>query len=134
MPCQCQGEVLLDDQRLGYRLDRYTADGLVDHKDYRFAVAGKLKVEHCHRGHVHVLVHFPTNRDIHVTFIICFRTLFNHFTPRPAKTVHFVSLLRLTLYNFTHQGRASGWERVTSNCTYLPISLPLTLSLWVGKG
>ena len=36
----------------------------------------------------------------------------NPFSPRPAKTVHFVSLLCLTLYDFTRQGRASGWERV----------------------
>ena len=37
---------------------------------------------------------------------------FNPFSPRPAKTVHFVILLCLTLYDFTRQGRASGWERV----------------------
>ena len=36
----------------------------------------------------------------------------NPFSPRPAKTVHFVILLCLTLYDFTRQGRASGWERV----------------------
>ena len=38
--------------------------------------------------------------------------IFNPFSPRPAKTVPFVSLLCLTLYNFTRQGRATGWERV----------------------
>ena len=46
----------------------------------------------------------------------------NPFSPRPAKTVHFVILLCLTPDNITHWGRASGWERV--NLTYLPISLP----------
>ena len=38
--------------------------------------------------------------------------VFNPFSPRPAKTVPFVSLLCLTLYDITRQGRASGWERV----------------------
>ena len=36
----------------------------------------------------------------------------NPFSPRPAQTVPFVSLLCLMLYDFTRQGRASGWERV----------------------
>ena len=41
---------------------------------------------------------------------------FYPFSPRPAKTVHFVILLCLTPDNITRQGRASGWERV--NWTY----------------
>ena len=42
-------------------------------------------------------------------------TLFlNPFSPRPVKTVPFVSLLCLTLYDFMHQGRSSGWERVNA--------------------
>ena len=44
--------------------------------------------------------------------------LINPFSPRPAKTGHFVILLCRTPYNFTRQGRASRWERV--NWTYLP--------------
>ena len=32
----------------------------------------------------------------------------------PVKTVPFVSLLCLTLYDFMHQGRSSGWERVNA--------------------
>ena len=36
----------------------------------------------------------------------------NSFSPRLAKTVPFVILLCLTPYDFTCQGRASGWERV----------------------
>ena len=48
-------------------------------------------------------------------YFICHCTFpFNPFSPRPAKTVPFVSLLCLTLHNFTRQGRASGWERVNS--------------------
>ena len=46
---------------------------------------------------------------------ICPSLFLNPFPPRPAKTVPFVSLLCLTLYNFTRQGRASGWERVKRN-------------------
>ena len=42
----------------------------------------------------------------------CPSLFLNPFSPRLAKTIHFVSLLCLTLYNFTRQGRASGWERV----------------------
>ena len=38
----------------------------------------------------------------------------NPFSARPAKTVHFVILLCLTLYDFTCRGRASGWERVNT--------------------
>ena len=34
------------------------------------------------------------------------------FPPKPAKTNSFVILLCLTPDDFTHQGRASGWERV----------------------
>ena len=34
------------------------------------------------------------------------------FPPRPAETAPFVILLCLTPNDFTHQGRASGWERV----------------------
>ena len=44
---------------------------------------------------------------------------FNLSFCRPAKTVPFVILLCLTPDNFTHQWRASGWERV--NWAYLPI-------------
>ena len=47
---------------------------------------------------------------------------FNPFPPRAAKSGHFVILLCLTPDDFTHQRRASGWERV--NWAYLPISLP----------
>ena len=36
----------------------------------------------------------------------------NLSSPRPAKTVPFVTLLCLTPDDFTHQWRASGWERV----------------------
>ena len=36
----------------------------------------------------------------------------NPFSPRPAKTGHFIILLCLLLDNFTCLGRASGWERV----------------------
>ena len=43
---------------------------------------------------------------------ICPSLFLNPFSPRPAQTVPFVSLLCLTLYDFTRQGRASGWERV----------------------
>ena len=43
---------------------------------------------------------------------ICPSLFLNPFSPRPAKTVTFVSLLCLTLYDFTRQVRASGWERV----------------------
>ena len=40
-------------------------------------------------------------------------TLFlKHSSPRLAKTVPFVILLCLTPDDFTHQWRASGWERV----------------------
>ena len=40
---------------------------------------------------------------------------FNPFSPpRPAKTIHFVILLCLTPYDFTRQGRASGWERINT--------------------
>ena len=42
----------------------------------------------------------------------CPSLFLNPFSPRPAKTVPFVSLLHLTLYDFTRQGRASGRERV----------------------
>ena len=42
----------------------------------------------------------------------CPSLFLNPFSPKPAKTVPFVSLLCLTLYDFTRQGRASGWERV----------------------
>ena len=38
--------------------------------------------------------------------------LLNSFPPRLAKTVLIVFLLCVTPDNFTHQGRASGWERV----------------------
>ena len=44
-----------------------------------------------------------------------------HFPPKQAKTVPFTILICLTPDNFTHQWRASGWERV--NWAYLPISL-----------
>ena len=37
---------------------------------------------------------------------------FKTFSPRPAKTGHFVILLCLMPGNITCQGRASGWERV----------------------
>ena len=76
----------------------------------------------------------------------------NLFSPSLAKTVPFVSLLCLTLYDFTHQGReplggkgltlsntpdnsprqgrASGWERVASvlqmKVNILNISLQVT--------
>ena len=33
---------------------------------------------------------------------------------RPTKTGPFVTLLSLPPYNFTHQARASGWERVNT--------------------
>ena len=42
----------------------------------------------------------------------CPSLFLNPFSPRPAQTVPFVSLLCLMLYDFTRQGRASGWERV----------------------
>ena len=42
-------------------------------------------------------------------------TTVNLFSPRPTKTVPFVSLLCLMLYDFTRQGRASEWERVKPN-------------------
>ena len=54
----------------------------------------------------------PLAENINIQIVIYFACLFNPFSPRLAKTVHFVSLLCLTLYNFTRQGRASGWERV----------------------
>ena len=40
---------------------------------------------------------------------------FNPFSSRPAKTFPFVILLCLTPDDFTHQGIASGWERVNRN-------------------
>ena len=43
---------------------------------------------------------------------ICPSLFLNPFSPRLANTGHFVILLFLTPYNFTHQRRASGWERV----------------------
>ena len=45
---------------------------------------------------------------------ICPSLFLNPFSPRPAKTVPFVILLCLTPDDFTRQGRASGWERVTT--------------------
>ena len=43
---------------------------------------------------------------------ICPSLFLNTFPPRAAKSGHFVILLCLTPGNFTHQRRASGWERV----------------------
>ena len=48
--------------------------------------------------------------------IIMYSTSFNPFPPRPA-----IILLCIMQENFTHQGRASGWERVS--WAYLLISL-----------
>ena len=54
----------------------------------------------------------------------CPSLFLNPFSPRPAKTVPFVSLLCLMLYYFTHQGRASGWERVKTLVNYTNITMP----------
>ena len=39
----------------------------------------------------------------------------NPFPPRPAKTGPFIILLCLMSDDFTREGRAFGWERVTVN-------------------
>ena len=50
--------------------------------------------------------------------------LINPFTPRPAKTGHFVILLCLMPDKFTCQGRDSEWKRVTNwICPFLFLDL-----------
>ena len=52
-------------------------------------------------------------------------------SPRPAKTVPFVSLLCLTLCNFTRQGRASGWERVNAHPKCFPTYFNILILLHI---
>ena len=46
---------------------------------------------------------------------ICPSLFLNLSSPRPVKTIPFVILLCLMPNDFTHQGRASRWERVKHN-------------------
>ena len=55
---------------------------------------------------------FLVTDAVQLTGPTCPSLFLNPFSPRPAKTVPFVSLSCLTLYDFTHQGRTSGWGRV----------------------
>ena len=63
------------------------------------------------RGQINRIDNFTLNWQMPMILLVL------PFPPRVAKTSSFVILLCLMSDDFTHQGRASGWERVKGGHT-----------------